>query len=86
MSRCSMTEPGSPVLRLHTTGGGEDAVRMEKRMHCAARALGLDVWLEWGVRGFGTTDVTVVGQLLIDHLVSTEQLESLLPEYLEPEE
>jgi len=68
------------------TGRGEDAMRMEKRLRCAGRALGVDVQIEWDARIFGAPSVTVANRLLADHLVSTEELESLLREYLELEE
>lgn len=51
MSRCDRTDPGSPALKLHMTGRGEDAMRMEKRLRCAGRALGVDVQVEWDASG-----------------------------------
>lgn len=48
------------------TGRGEDAIRMEKRLRCAGRAIGADIQV-----------VSVAGELLIDRLVSTEELESM---------
>lgn len=86
MSSCGRTEPGSPVLKLHMTGRGEDAMRMEKRLRCAGRAMGVDVQVEWDASEFGAPRVSVANRLLTDRLVSTEELESLLRKYLELEE
>ena len=59
---------------------------MEKRLHCAGRALGLDVQVEWDASEFGAPRVSVANRLLTEHLLSTEELESLLREHLEREE
>jgi len=86
MNRFDQTDPGRPALKLRMTGRGEDAMRMEKRLRCAGRALGVDVQVEWDASGFGPPRVTVANRLLTDRLVSTEELEALLREYLKPEE
>lgn len=85
MSGCGRTDPGTPALKLHMTGRGEDAMRMEKRLRCAGRALGVEVQVEWDASSFGPPSVTVANRLLTDRLVSTEELETLLREYLELE-
>lgn len=61
-------------------------MRMEKRLRCAGRALGLDVHVEWDASGFGAPEVTLANRLLIDRLVSTEALELLLRKHLKHEE
>ena len=61
-------------------------MRMEKRLRCAGRALGVEVQVEWDASIFGAPHVTVENRLLTDRLVSTEELESLLREYLKLEE
>jgi len=86
MNSCDQTNQGSPTLKLHMTGRGEDAMRMEKRLRCAGRTLGVDVQVEWEASMFGAPSVTVANRLLTDRLVSTEELESLLREYLKLEE
>lgn len=65
------------------TGRGEDARRKAKRLRCSGRAAGRDVQVERDASRFDAPRVTVANRLLTDHLVSTEELESLLREHLE---
>lgn len=62
MGAWGMTGPDTPVLRLHMTGRGEDSIRMEKRLRSAGRAIGADIQLEWGARGFDPLCVSVAGE------------------------
>lgn len=75
-----------PTLTVQLHGRGEDALRMEKRLHCAGRALGVNVCVERETGDFGEARVTMANHLLAERLVSTETLEALLREYLDSEE
>ena len=75
-----------PTLTVQLHGRGEDALRMEKRLHCAGRALGVNVRVERETGDFGEARVTMANHLLAERLVSTETLEALLREYLDSEE
>ena len=86
MSGCgSDTEEGRPLLRVKLSGRGEDAMRMDKRLRCAGRALGLRVEVDWDAGTYGEPVVRIGDQLVVDHLVETPELERLLKPYTEPE-
>jgi len=87
MTSCEFDDKDQrPALTVYLQGRGEDAMRMEKRLRCAGRALGVNIQVEWDAAEFGAPRVTAANRLLTDHLVSTEELEALLREYLKPEE
>jgi hypothetical protein len=60
-----------PTLTVQLHGRGEDALRMEKRLHCAGRALGVNVRVERETGDFGEARVTVANHLLAERLMST---------------
>lgn len=72
-----------PVLNVRLVGRGEDAMRMEKRLICAGRALGVRVRVDWKSVQHGDPVVTIEDKLLIDHLVQTTELETLLQSYID---
>lgn len=84
MSSCN-NKPDSrlPVLNVRLTGRGEDAMRMEKRLGCAGRALGVRVKIDWRSDQHGAPVVTIGDKLLIDHLAQTTELEALLKPYIQ---
>ncbi len=80
MSGCATTpdDPTQPVLRLRLVGRGDDAMRMEKRLRCAGRALGARVVIEWEARQHGGPVVYYGDEVVADRLLRTEALETLL--------
>ena len=74
-----------PTLTVQLHGRGEDVLRMEKRLHCAGRALGVNVRVERETGDFGEARVTMANHLLAERLVSTETLEALLRQHLDSE-
>lgn len=65
-------------LQLQLTGRGEDAMRMDKRLRCAGRALGVEVRLDWDASRAGPPVVYHDGMKVVEGLVPTESLEALL--------
>ncbi len=78
MTSCGLTIEGAPVLHVQLIGRGEDAMRMDKRLSCAGRALGVNIQVDWHTTRHGDPLVLIDGQPLVDHLVDTPQLEGLL--------
>lgn len=83
MATCGIDDKEQrPSLTVQLHGRGEDALRREKRLHCAGRALGANVYVESKTGEFGEARVTMGKHLLSERLVPTETLESLFREYL----
>jgi len=79
MSSCGLPPDASvPVIRLKMIGRGENAMRMEKRLRCAGRAVGVRVEVEWQAEHYGDPVVYFNDKLFSDHLMDTEQIEQLL--------
>lgn len=74
-----------PLLRVQLSARGEDAIRMDKRLRCAGRALGVKVEVDWDAGTYGEPVVRIGDQLVVDHLVETPELERLLKPYIKPE-
>ena len=70
--------PGSSPLKLTLLGRGEDALRMEKRLRCAARATGIPIDLDWQASGTLETGVFFEGKPVIEGLMQTEEIEAVL--------
>lgn len=84
MSACGIDDGSQlPTLRTCLTGRGEDAMRMDKRLRCAGRALGIRVEVGWNSSRYGGPEVRVGDQLVVDHLVDTAELEVLLQPFAE---
>ncbi|MCU7958817.1 MAG: hypothetical protein KZQ58_02245 [gamma proteobacterium symbiont of Bathyaustriella thionipta] len=84
MSSCSVNPDSRlPVLHVRFLGRGEDAMRMEKRLNCAGRALGVKVKIDWQPSRHGELVVYVGDKILIDHLVQTTELEIMLKSFIE---
>ncbi len=79
MSSCGLSnDSGAPILNLQMLGRGEDAMRMDKRLRCAGRALGVAVHIDWKSNQYGDPKVYCNGQLLTDHLLNTTDIEKIL--------
>ncbi len=76
-------DPGAPRWTVRLVGRGEEAMRMDKRLRCAGRALGIDVRVEWETSRYGAPAAWIGDELLVDHLVDTAELENLLRRYRE---
>ncbi len=76
--------PDGPVLAVRLVGSGEAALRMEKRLRCAGRALGVTVAVdvEGAPWGEGGPEVWLAGRRIADRLVDTSTLERLLRPYV----
>ena len=70
--------PGCSPLKLTLQGRGEDALRLEKRLRCAARATGIPIDLDWQAGGTLETGVFFEGKPIIEGLMRTEEIESVL--------
>ena len=70
--------PGSSPLKLTLQGRGEDALRIEKRLRCAARATGIPIDLDWQAGGMLETGVFLEGKPVIEGLMRTEEIEAVL--------
>ncbi|WP_293648746.1 hypothetical protein [Thiolapillus sp.] len=83
MSACnSEPDPRLPILEVQLVGRGEDAMRMEKRLSCAGRALGVNVKVDWKMERQDYPKVYVDGKLVIDRLLETTAIECLLKPWL----
>ena len=79
MSSCGITdENDAPVLDLTMVGRGEDAMRMDKRLRCAGRALGVAVRIDWQADQYGEPKIYWKDELLIDRLLNTVEIEKVL--------
>ena len=79
MSACALKHADNlPVLRLTMIGRGEDALRMEKRLRCAGRAVGAQVEIEWQAENYGQPVVYFDDKILTDHLLDTVEIEQIL--------
>ncbi len=86
MTSCGLPEDTTvPVLRLQMTGRGENAIRMDKRLRCAGRAVGVRVEVDWKSEHYGDPVVYFNDKQLTDHLMDTEEIERLLQRLLETE-
>ncbi len=87
MSSCGIDDRTDlPVLYVRLKGRGEDAMRMDKRLRCAGRALGVRVAVDWDATQHGLPVITIDQQLVVDRLVDTMQLEQLLKLFIQKEE
>jgi len=84
MSACNTgIDPALPVLEVRLVGRGEDAMRMEKRLSCAGRALGVNVKIDWKMERQNTPRVYVDEKLVIDRLLETTEMESVLKPWVD---
>jgi len=74
----------SAILHVQLIGRGEHATRMEKRVHCAAKAIGVSVQLEREAGEISECKLMFDGEVILDHLVSTIELEKLFSHHLKP--
>jgi len=82
MAKNQSNENNSSVVMLHLNGRGVDAIRMEKRLYCAARALGIKVQVDWISGNYASPVVYLNNQVLVDHLVDTPAIETILRDSL----
>jgi hypothetical protein len=82
---CGVPPPGAPVVGLTLVGSGEGALRLEKRLRCAAAGVGLALNLEvrkdhgaMGVRLADTPAVLLEGRTVFAGLPRTEEIEAWL--------
>lgn len=82
---CGVPAPGAPVVGLSLVGSGEGALRLEKRLRCAAAGLGLALNLEvrkdheaMGIPLARTPAVLLEGQMVLGGLPRTEEIEAWL--------
>ncbi len=79
MSSCNLEpDPRLPVLDVQLVGRGEAAMRMEKRLSCAGRALGVNVRIDWKMEGHDEPQVYIQGKRVIDRLLDTTIIEQVL--------
>lgn len=84
MSGCGLDVGGDrPLLKVQLQGRGEDAIRMDKRLRCAGRALGVRVEVDWDATQYGGPVVKIGDQVVVDRLVDTAELEGLLTPFAE---
>jgi len=80
------THPTNKAIHLTIIGKGHDVEKMQKRLRCAARATGTELHLSWqhenpqtlNIGAEQTTAVTCNHKLVLDGLVATEEIETLL--------
>ncbi|BAO44900.1 hypothetical protein [Thiolapillus brandeum] len=83
MSACNTgIDPALPVLEVRLVGRGEDAMRMEKRLSCAGRALGVNIKIDWKMERQDAPRVYVDDKLVIDRLLETTEIERMLKPWL----
>jgi len=70
--------PDSFPLKLTLQGRGEDTLRMERRLRCAARATGIPIVLDWQASGSLESGVFFEGNPVIEGLMRTEDIETVL--------
>ena len=78
--------PADKAIHLTIIGKGHEVEKMQKRLRCAARATGTELYLSWqheypqtlNIGAEQTIAVTCNDELLIDGLTSTEEIETLL--------
>ena len=79
MTSCGLEpDSGLPVLDVQLVGRGEAAMRMEKRLRCAGRALGVNVRIDWEMEGHDEPKVFIQGKQVIDRLLETTAIEQVL--------
>ena len=79
MSSCNLEpDPRLPVLDVQLVGRGEAAMRMEKRLRCAGRTLGVNVRIDWKMEGHDEPQVYIQGKQVIDRLLETTAIEQVL--------
>ena len=79
-------KPEAGKLELTIIGKGPEAEKMQKRLRCAARATHTDLQLSWrheppsslNIGAEHSVAVTWNNELLIDGLMRTEEIETLL--------
>jgi len=79
---CIGSEDPDITLHVQLTGVGDEAVRMGKRLKCAATALGVGMDILW-IKDSGAGPVAAIdGETLLDQLLSTEEVEARLRDWL----
>lgn len=85
LSCCTQLPDGAPLVKLTLQGAGENLLRMEKRLHCAAVAVGVRIVLTvekqlslLGVDDHSNPVVFYQNNLLMQGLMRTEEIEQRL--------
>ena len=85
MTACATPPRNAPIIRLTLVGSGESALRLEKRLRCAAAGLGLALELDMrkdaealGIPFTQTPAVLLEGRLALSGLPRTEEIEDWL--------
>ena len=91
MTGCGVPLPNAPVVTLTLVGSGESALRLEKRLACAAAGLGLRLVLTLrkdpealGIPYAQTPAVLADGQVVMAGLPRTEEIEAWLRQHCPP--
>jgi hypothetical protein len=87
MGHHPLAASGAPAIKLTLVGAGEPLLRMEKRLACAAKSLGLTIDTEvckspeaMGIPYNKTPAILVDGQMGLAGLRRTEEIEAWLRE------
>ena len=72
----------SAPVRVSIIADGEDALRLHKRVGCAARALGIALTIASQRANGDEPRVLIDGQLLVEGLPRTEDIEQRLGDWL----
>ena len=79
---CISPDEPEVVLRVKLAGVGDDAIRMGKRLKCAAAALGVGTDIQW-IRDPDCAPTAMIEQdILLDQLISTEEVEASLRDWM----
>jgi len=85
MTACATPPRNAPIIRLTLVGSGESALRLEKRLRCAAAGLGLALELDMrkdaaalGIPFTQTPAVLLEGRVALSGLPRTEEIEDWL--------
>ena len=85
MTACATPPRNAPIIRLTLVGSGESALRLEKRLRCAAAGLGLALELDMrkdaaalGIPFTQTPAVLLEGRVTLSGLPRTEEIEDWL--------
>jgi hypothetical protein len=91
MTACGIPPADAPVVELTLVGSGEPLLRLEKRLTCAAAALGLALRLHLrkdaealGIPYADTPAILVDGQPVLTGLPRTEALQAWLRQHFAP--
>jgi hypothetical protein len=71
-----------PPLNVLIVADGDDALRLYKRVGCAARALGLELHIAEEKSGAGKPRVLINDELLVEGLPRTETIQEQLARWL----